>query len=65
MRTQKQYQDAIRRMILKAGKIAFKAIEDGEGNCLTCGESGRCPGWHTNEGIEYQPIPEETNATKA
>jgi hypothetical protein len=32
--------------IIKAGLLPIRADYDSTGNCTTCGESGRCPGWH-------------------
>lgn len=54
--TQAEYHDRVRRHILSRGEMAFKAVEGRDGNCLNCGESGRCPGWHTTDGkIEWEP----------
>lgn len=33
-------------VVAVTGRQPFAAIEDTAGNCLVCGESGRCPGWH-------------------
>jgi hypothetical protein len=30
---------------------AVPAERDAAGNCRTCGEAGRCPGWHGTPGI--------------
>lgn len=30
----------------EAGKKTHIARYDAAGNCTSCGESGRCPGWH-------------------
>ena len=33
-----------------AGYVPFKAVKDYAGNCVYCGEAGRCPGWHIYDG---------------
>ena len=44
------FRSAVRRWIVrKTGRQPVAATEDAAGNCLVCGESGRCPGWHTAE----------------
>ena len=65
--TQKQYYAKTKREILRSGETPVKAIWDEAGNCMVCGEAGRCPGWHTieedrlsslrrvNEAMEVQP----------
>lgn len=40
-----------RRALLKRGERMFRARFDINGNCLYCGEAGRCPGWHTKNEI--------------
>ncbi len=35
-----------RRQIEQAGLAAVAARYDMAGNCVYCGEAGRCPGWH-------------------
>lgn len=47
--TQKQYYAKNKRTIIKLGHIPIKAQFDKEGNCLFCGEAGRCSGWHTRD----------------
>ena len=49
-RTEKRFTQQVRRTFLKAGYRPFKAVYDKAGNCVSCGESGRCPGWHIKEG---------------
>jgi hypothetical protein len=44
-----QYEKAQRNAILKSGSVAYKAIYNKSGDCLICGEAGRCPGWHTSK----------------
>ena len=38
-----------KRVIARAGYHPIKATFDSAGNCVVCGESGRCPGWHTED----------------
>lgn len=47
--TQKQYYAKIKKLIIQTGNIPIKAQFDENGDCLFCGEAGRCPGWHTRE----------------
>lgn len=47
--TRQQYFARNRREILKRGLVPVKARWDENGDCLICGEAGRCPGWHTQE----------------
>ena len=51
--TEAQYKARVRRELIRAGKKPVKAVYDEAGNCTTCGEAGRCPGWHA-EG-EHRP----------
>jgi hypothetical protein len=44
--TLEQYEDTQRKAIINAGGKPVRAEYDAQGNCLVCGESGRCPGWH-------------------
>lgn len=37
--------------ILNAGHIPIRAILDDSGDCVICGEAGRCPGWHTKDDL--------------
>ena len=30
-----------------------KAIFNDAGNCIFCGEAGRCPGWHTVDEADH------------
>lgn len=43
------YKRAMKRVLVKQGVTPIKARYDQAGNCTTCGEAGRCPGWHTTE----------------
>ena len=36
-----------RQAIMAASGSAVRAECDEAGNCIICGEAGRCPGWHT------------------
>jgi hypothetical protein len=47
--TRSQFFTKQKGILLKSGKIPVKAIYDKAGNCIICGECGRCPGWHTVE----------------
>lgn len=40
------YRRAVRRAIERTGHHAIRAHYDAAGNCIICGECGRCPGWH-------------------
>ena len=42
----KAYYHSVKRRIKKMGLVPIKATFDPEGNCLRCGEAGRCPGYH-------------------
>lgn len=33
--------------IRRRSLVPVAARWDGAGNCVICGEAGRCPGWHT------------------
>lgn len=46
------YERAVKRAFLKYGVTPVKAEYDAAGNCLQCGECGRCPGWHLPPGKE-------------
>jgi transcription elongation factor Elf1 len=53
--TQKQYYAKVKREINRAGLKPIKAQWDEAGNCVYCGEAGRCPGWHAqNELNQFQ-----------
>ena len=41
--------NAIYRALLRAGYYPVKPRYDDNGDCLICGECGRCPGWHKGE----------------
>ena len=34
----------------RAGWVPFRAVNDYAGNCVYCGEAGRCWGWHIYDG---------------
>lgn len=42
-------EDAVKRLIVAANMRPVPGRRDRAGNCVICGESGRCPGWHTIE----------------
>jgi hypothetical protein len=39
--------------VMAATGSAVRAEFDQGGNCLFCGESGRCPGWHTVDEADH------------
>ncbi len=41
------FQEAHRAALVAAGERAIPAQYDNRGDCFTCGECGRCPGYHT------------------
>jgi len=46
------YERAVmRHVVRRVGEMPLRATYDAAGNCLTCGEAGRCPGWHLPEEI--------------
>lgn len=45
-RTFDEYSVEFKKQLLAGGYIATNAQYDEAGNCLLCGESGRCFGWH-------------------
>ncbi len=42
---------AVRRELKRAGEVPVRADIDEAGNCTTCGECGRCPGWHAESEV--------------
>ena len=44
--SRKAHAAAVRRALSVAGLRPRKVTYDAGGNCLTCGEAGRCPGYH-------------------
>lgn len=44
--TRAGYQRAIRSAILRHRWTPVQAEYTAAGNCVFCGEAGRCPGWH-------------------
>jgi len=46
---QDQFEERERRAIIASGRRAIRATYDDAGNCTTCGEAGRCPGYHAAE----------------
>lgn len=43
------YSRWVKRILEINGHVPIKAKFDAGGNCLFCGEAGRCPGYHTEE----------------
>jgi hypothetical protein len=52
IKTRFQYLADQRKKIAGMGLTPVKATYDRAGNCVFCGEAGRCPGWHTVEEIK-------------
>lgn len=51
------YRAAVRVFVVRAsGRLPVPAREDPAGNCLACGEAGRCPGWHFPEEFAHADI---------
>ena len=49
---------AVKREFAKQGITAIRAQYDSYGDCMVCGECGRCPGYHTpDEVAQRQPDP--------
>ena len=48
--TLQTWQRRWKRTLERAGYVSFKAVGDYAGNCVYCGEAGRCPGWHIYDG---------------
>jgi hypothetical protein len=48
--SRQEYERAVQRAFLRNGITPVKAAYDAAGNCLQCGECGRCPGWHLPPG---------------
>lgn len=55
--TRAAYQAGVRASFAAAGVPAVDVsnLEDSGGNCLVCGEAGRCPGYHTPEELDQVP----------
>jgi len=51
---QDQFEERERRAIIARGQKPIPATFDAAGNCTTCGEAGRCPGYHA---ADPDPIP--------
>jgi heterodisulfide reductase subunit C len=45
------YYAATRAEIKRKGMQPIRALNDRSGNCIFCGECGRCPGYHALEDI--------------
>jgi len=41
--------EAVRQELIVWGETPVRAEVGEDGNCKICGESGRCPGWHSEE----------------
>jgi hypothetical protein len=50
--SKREFARFVRNTIVQAGEIPEQAKYDDKGNCLYCGESGRCPQYHTRSEIE-------------
>ena len=42
----KDYENRVKANLIASGRVPTRAQYDAAGNCIYCGESGRCPGWH-------------------
>ena len=51
-KSRKAHVEQNRRAILNAGCMPIKSIQDEAGNCIFCGECGRCPGYHTLDEVQ-------------
>ncbi len=47
MKTFAEFTTNTKRDIIAKGLTPRPAVTDIHGNCVYCGEAGRCPGWHT------------------
>lgn len=48
------YSLAVKRFFKKRGFQVQKAIYDSSGDCIYCGECGRCPGVHIKQPIRWK-----------
>lgn len=46
-KSREAYQEAKRLELVARGERAIAAQYDNRGDCFTCGECGRCPGYHS------------------
>jgi len=46
----------VKTILKAAGENPQPAVEDRGGNCIICGEAGRCPGWHTLDDIDEMQV---------
>jgi radical SAM superfamily enzyme len=44
------FERKVKRAIIARGQKPIRAVRDAAGNCIFCGEAGRCPGWHAEKG---------------
>lgn len=51
-KNRKTFMAGEKRRISREGKTPIKATYDKAGDCVFCGEAGRCPGWHTANEIK-------------
>jgi hypothetical protein len=56
MTTQAKYYESQRMALVSAGVQPIKAEFDCAGNCTTCGEAGRCPGWHAPRDAKLETV---------
>ncbi len=47
IKSRKNFMAHQKQIIIRDGKMPIKATYDNGGDCVFCGEAGRCPGWHT------------------
>ena len=56
-RTRHQWNQAMKRKIIRHGFIPIQATYDKAGNCTICYEAGECPGYHIQletEGLNHE-----------
>ncbi len=49
-----------RSVVMAATGSAVRAEYDEAGNCIFCGEAGRCPGWHTVDEADHMEASAQT-----
>ena len=49
-----QYSRKFKKVLVSSGYIPIKAKFDKGNNCVICGESGMCPGWHIDTNKQNQ-----------
>lgn len=58
--TEESFRRAVRMELRNCtGVDPVRAVYDGAGNCVICGEAGRCPGWHHPDEARVRRNPDE------